>query len=166
MHIFITQFLSFFPLSRVAFSLGRRLPMMPQATMSWRLESWLRVGSARATDSRLASIHCRTLIVAGTADAALPSASEAERLSKIFRDCAVATVPGAGHSATCGSRCDLTALLRHRFEELQGTGLRTSMKEGAVTAGFSSHDFGLITRTHPSVSPFDYWSKGLYFPAN
>ncbi len=137
---------------------------MPQATMAWRLEAWLGVGSARATDSRLASILCRTLIVAGTADAALPSSAEAERLSEILPNCQVAFVPGAGHSATCGSRCDLAALLRHRFEELRRPGLRTSMKEGVATADSSRHEFGLIARTHPSVSPFDYWSKGLYLP--
>jgi pimeloyl-ACP methyl ester carboxylesterase len=141
-------------MGRVAFSLGRRLPTMPSGTLQWRLEHWLLRGSAEVSPSRLAALACRVLVVVGSADKALPSLSEASALAAVLPDAAVFVVEGAGHSATLGSRCDLAAVMRARFAELQGPGLRVAMKKGADVGGTY---FGMETRNHPSLNPLDYW---------
>lgn len=142
-------------MGRVAMTLGKRLPTMPQATLAWRLDAWLATGNRAVTDERLASLRTRCLVVCGDADLALPSSDEAARLAALIPDCEVFLVQGAGHSSTCGSRCDLAALLRNRFAELQRPGLRTAMKpEAAERTGAAV--FGMEARKHPAVSPLDY----------
>jgi len=91
-------------MGRVALSLTSRLRFMPRGTLRWRLEEWLRVGSEEAvTDAALSVLRAPALIVAGEADATLPSAEEAARLAGLM-GADVHLVDGAGHAATCGSR--------------------------------------------------------------
>ena len=148
-------------MGRVAMTLLQRLPTMPRETLAWRLEEWLSQGAQAVTAERLSSLEAKTLICVGSADVALPSVSEAERLSGLIPDCAVHVVDGAGHSSTCGSRIDLAAVMRSRFVRIQQPGLRTSMKE---TAGAAGVDLGLEERAHPSVNPLAYWSKQYFKP--
>ena len=164
-------------MGRVALSLPGRLPTMPRDTLKWRLEEWLEKGAEQLTDARLAKLQARTLVVAGSADKTLPSTEESSRLCAVLPRCERFLVEGAGHSATCGSRCDLAALLRARFPELQAPGLRTTMKpeammpeaipEAAAAAGASGAfgvNFGLVERGHPTVSPLDYWDERYLAP--
>ena len=143
-------------MGRVAMTLGQRLPFMPQATLVWRLDEWLATGCRTVTDERLASLRTRCLVVCGDADLVLPSLDEATRLSELLPDCETFVVQGAGHCSICGSRCDLAAVLRNRFEELQRPGLRTAMKLEAFD-GIGTWKFGMEKRKHPTVSPLDYW---------
>ena len=109
-------------MGRVAFSLPYLLKFMPKETLQWRLSSWLDAGCEQlaAADKPLEKLQSlRTLIIAGENDATLPSIAEAERLSSILKDSVVHVVKGAGHASTCGSRVDLAALFRLRFEELR-----------------------------------------------
>jgi pimeloyl-ACP methyl ester carboxylesterase len=143
-------------MGRIAMTLGQRLPVMPQATLVWRLDKWLATGCLAVTDERLAVLRTRCLVVCGDADLVLPSLDEAERLSKVIPGCETFVVQGAGHCSTCGSRCDLAAVLRNRFEELQRPGLRTAMKPEAFE-GIGTWEFGMETRKHPAVGPLNYW---------
>ena len=160
-------------MGRVAFSLPLKLKYMPQDTLEWRLTQWLEVGCALVA-SRLdefASLKSfRTLIVAGEKDLTLPSIAEAERLSSILPNCHVHVVEGAGHANTCGSRVDLAALMRGRYDELKNRGKRgkktgrTSMKPEASANGTGIH-FGMESRYNgkeEGLSPLLYWSKHLY----
>jgi pimeloyl-ACP methyl ester carboxylesterase len=110
-------------MGRVAFSLPTKLGYMSQDTLQWRLEEWLEVGCARM-GSRMGDFRnlpgvFRTLIVAGEKDLTLPSIAEAERLANLLPNSQVHVVEGAGHASTCGSRMDMTAVMRARFPELQ-----------------------------------------------
>jgi pimeloyl-ACP methyl ester carboxylesterase len=113
-------------MGRVALSLPSKLEFMPPETLSWRLEEWLQTGTAVARDSiSFQSFpNFRTLIVVGERDKTLPSIAEAERLANkvmIPSQTQIHVVEGAGHASTCGSRLDLTAVMRKRFPELQTT---------------------------------------------
>lgn len=109
-------------MGRVACSLPTKLEFMPSSTLSWRLEEWLTVGCETMSKSTFESYPSfRTLIVVGEKDKTLPSIAEAERLaSKVLtpKQTQIFVVEGAGHSSTCGSRVDLTAVIRNRFTEL------------------------------------------------
>jgi pimeloyl-ACP methyl ester carboxylesterase len=155
-------------MGRVAFSLPYSLPSMPQATLQWRLSKWLETGCARLLKAdRLESLRkeyprLRTLIVAGQDDRTLPSIDEAERLCGILPNPLVHVVEGAGHASTCGSRVDLTALMRKWFaDELKIEG-RTSIKETArgkcvylgIEPRYDNKTIGL--------SPLKYWSAEYY----
>lgn len=159
-------------MGRVAFSLPQKLKYMPQETLEWRLTQWLEVGSAHV-ESRLGRFSAlknfRTLIIAGEKDRTLPSIAEAERLSNILPNSHVHVVEGAGHASTCGSRVDLAALMRGRFDELKMKGKRgklvgrTSMKPAAAQ-GMGVY-FGMESRYNgkeEGLSPLLYWSKKLY----
>lgn len=112
-------------LGRVALSLPTKLEFMPSSTLSWRLEEWLEKGCAvlRESESSFAAYpDFRSLIVVGENDKTLPSIAEAERLASklmISSKTHIHVVGGAGHASTCGSRLDLTAVIRNRFPELQ-----------------------------------------------
>lgn len=110
-------------MGRVAFSLPNKLEYMSQETLAWRLKQWLEVGCARMDSERMSEFsnkrNLRTLIIAGERDLTLPSIAEAERLANILPNSQVHVVEGAGHASTCGSRLDLTAVMRGRFSELR-----------------------------------------------
>lgn len=176
-------------MGRVAFSLPRLLKLMPQETFQWRLERWLEIGCSRMA-SKLDDLSkhesLRALIIAGEKDLTLPSIAEAERLTQRLRNSQVHVVNGAGHANTCGSRLDLAALMRNRFEELRtqpgrtqlqrrnwGTELgndvarnlecRTAMKPVAAEA--KGVYFGMEPRYDGKwfgLSPLKYWSKEYY----
>lgn len=124
-------------MGRQAFSLPQKLKFMPRETLQWRLEKWLTVGcnSIRRKETLISEIltDLPTLIVAGELDNALPSVSEANRLSNILRDVVVHVVKGAGHANTSGSRVDLTAVMRARFPQL--------LQEDGRTQSLSSFQF-------------------------
>jgi len=152
-------------MGRHALTLPRRIPFMARGTLRWRLAEWLEEGSAAVTDELLSSLDLPALVVAGEADEALPSLEEAFRLEEILPSAKVVVVPGAGHSSTCGARCDLAAAMRGRFPALQQPGRRTAMREEALRAGPEEADFGLIPRPHSSVPPWEYWSSKHCAPA-
>ena len=110
-------------MGRVALSLPTKLEFMPPSTLSWRLNEWLQTGCAALRESSFAAFpNFRSLIVVGEKDKTLPSIAEAERLAnKVMntRKTQIHVVDGAGHASTCGSRLDLTAVIRNRFPELQ-----------------------------------------------
>jgi hypothetical protein len=176
-------------MGRVAFSLPFILPFMSKETLRWRLSMWLDVGCARLAtpDEPLKQLKSvRTLIVVGENDATLPSIAEAERLASIISNCVVHVVEGAGHASTCGSRVDLAALFRSRFEELRlskskqksniffpwnlqhsslqpDTDGRTAMKEEAAM-GKGAY-FGMQRRydnAKTGLNPLRYWSGEFY----
>ena len=176
-------------MGRVAFSLPFVLKYMPRETLQWRLSSWLHTGCEQLanTDNQLEKLQVlRTLIIAGENDATLPSIAEAERLARILKNSLVHVVKGAGHASTCGSRVDLAALFRLRFEELrpneskvrnnpfifwqqqrnqaeeelQG---RTAMKDDAAM-GEGAY-FGMQARYDKArigLNPLRYWSAEYY----
>lgn len=178
-------------MGRVAFSLPFVLKFMPRETLRWRLSSWLETGCEQLanTDKPLEKLqNLRTLIIAGENDATLPSIAEAERLAGILKNSFVHVVKGAGHASTCGSRVDLAALFRLRFEELRpndSTGKvrsnpfifwqqarnqseqellgRTAMKEEAEV-GEGAY-FGMQPRYDKAkigLNPLRYWSAEYY----
>lgn len=112
-------------MGRVALSLPTKLEFMPPATLSWRLNEWLQTGCAALRSSSFAAFpNFRSLIVVGEKDKTLPSLAEAERLAnKVMNPSKtkIHVVEGAGHASTCGSRLDLTAVIRDCFIEFQKT---------------------------------------------
>lgn len=116
-------------MGRVALSLPTKLEFMPPTTLSWRLNEWLQTGCAALSDSSFAAFpNFRSLIVVGEKDKTLPSIAEAERLAnKVMNPSRtkIHVVDGAGHASTCGSRLDLTAVIRDSFPELQKTSTAT-----------------------------------------
>jgi hypothetical protein len=159
-------------MGRVAFSLPWKLSYMPQGTFKWRLEEWLGVGCARVDSARLGEFvsfpSFRSLIIAGEKDLTLPSIAEAERLAGKLPNNVVHVVEGAGHASTCGSRVDITSLLRARFPELKKRGKksgRTQMKP--IAAKGSGVDLGLESRydgENIGLNPLLYWSQQYYRP--
>mmetsp|Transcript_10145 Transcript_10145/g.15083 ORF Transcript_10145/g.15083 Transcript_10145/m.15083 type:complete len:525 (-) Transcript_10145:98-1672(-) len=159
-------------MGRNAFSLPSKLQYMPQGTLEWRLEQWLRRGcedvSIKLKNSLNSSGGRRkkippVLLVAGEKDGTLPSIAEAERLLGLLPDCAVHVVEGAGHACTCGSRVDIAALMRARFKELQQEGGRIAMKQ--VAAEGEGINFGLEPRydgASVGLLPTKYWSEKYY----
>jgi pimeloyl-ACP methyl ester carboxylesterase len=176
-------------MGRVAFSLPFVLKFMPKETLQWRLTSWLDTGceSLATVDKPLEKLqNLRTLIIAGENDATLPSIAEAERLAGILKNSVIHVVKGAGHASTCGSRVDLAALFRLRFEELRPkkykeknnpflfwqqprnqTELellgRTSMKQEAAMG--EGEYFGMQPRYDSAkigLNPLRYWSAEYY----
>jgi len=109
-------------MGRVALSLPTKLEFMPPTTLSWRLNEWLQTGCTAWDSSFAAFPNFRSLIVVGEKDKTLPSIAEAERLAnKVMNPSRtkIHVVDGAGHASTCGSRLDLTAVIRGCFAELQ-----------------------------------------------
>ena len=172
-------------MGRVALTLPARLSFMPKDTLAWRLGRWLTEGCSRVTDARLATLGAaaaaeglaplRTLLVVGEDDRTLPSVDEARRLEALLRRtvgnedgeaarlATTVVVPGAGHTSTLGSRCDLAALMRNNFAELRETGSkRTRMLDAASSCAETDVMYGLIPRTYPSVMPWLYWQDGLF----
>ena len=156
-------------MGRVALSLPSTLKFMPQSTLQWRLQEWLQVGCQRFHSrdglKRLKMTNTRILVVVGEEDKTLPSLSEANRLlSSLENCCEVFIVNGAGHASTCGSRIDLSAVMRSRFSELQTNG-RTQMKETAQRQGTGEY-FGMEIRYDNQswfgLSPLLYWSPEHY----
>jgi pimeloyl-ACP methyl ester carboxylesterase len=152
-------------LGRVALSLPFVIPVLSQETLRWRLKRWLAVGCAKVGGAeQLKAIDAiPTLIVAGEADATLPSIAEAERLASIFPNALVHVVPGAGHASTCGSRVDLAALFRSRFPEVRSKGGRLKMK--TLAAAGQGPEFGMEPRYDNAtvgLSPLRYWTKKLF----
>jgi pimeloyl-ACP methyl ester carboxylesterase len=176
-------------MGRVAFSLPFVIPFMAQDTLKWRLTAWLETGCERlaAADKPMSKLKSvRTLIIAGENDATLPSIAEAERLASILPNSVLHVVEGAGHASTCGSRVDLAALFRSRFEELRTPGptstpktnplnlfqqdyrttqrnARTTMKD--IAANGTGAYFGMEPRYDNAkigLSPLRYWSKEYY----
>jgi pimeloyl-ACP methyl ester carboxylesterase len=145
-------------MGRVAFTLPERFSTMPQATLVWRLEEWLSVGCAAVSDERMKALTCRALVVVGDEDKVLPSLSEASRLKSTMRDCTFFVVQGAGHASTCGSRADLAALMRNRFPELRGQGLRTAMKDEATAT--ATADAAANTATADTAAAADTAAGG------
>ena len=166
-------------MGRVAFSIPDKLRFMSRRTLSWRLTEWLKKGCDTMDSSRLSQYQSiksfRTLIVAGERDMCLPSIDEARRLSNnIFPNNHVHVVEGAGHGSTCGSRVDLTALMRNRFPELlvnrkrrrRGENEdRTSMKETAAQGEgiFLGMEPRYDGKTDMGLLPWLYWNQPTYF---
>ena len=73
----------------------------------WRGRLAQLVAGCEYVEPRLADIAQPTLVVAGTADALLDSAPEAERLARILPACDTHLVAGAGHAGTLDARVDL-----------------------------------------------------------
>ena len=80
-------------------------------------------------------------------------------------------VRGAGHSATCGSRVDLAAVMRATFPELldatSSTGTETDSRRTAMQPEATKDagtKFGLIPRPYPSLDPATYWDASYFFP--
>jgi pimeloyl-ACP methyl ester carboxylesterase len=176
-------------MGRVAFSLPFLLKFMPKETLQWRLSSWLDAGCAQlaSADKPLEKLkNLRTLIIAGENDATLPSIAEAERLASILKNSVIHVVKGAGHASTCGSRVDLAALFRLRFEELRPNKYkersnafifwqqprnqtelellgRTAMKQEATM--WEGAYFGMQPRYDNAkigLNPLRYWSAEYY----
>jgi pimeloyl-ACP methyl ester carboxylesterase len=152
-------------LGRVAFSLPFVVPFLSQETLWWRLQQWLMAGCTKVGGAEQLKVIkiVPTLIVAGEADATLPSIAEAERLASIVPDALVHVVPGAGHASTCGSRIDLAALFRSRFPELRSKGGRLKMK--SVAAAGQGPDFGMEPRYDNAtigLNPLRYWTRKLF----
>lgn len=152
-------------MGRMAFSLPNKLKFMPQETLKWRLEEWLTKGCQliKHKEERLKEMDIPVLIVAGEKDETLPSMEEARRLSTLLKNSHVHIVDAAGHACTCGSRLDLTAVIRSTFVNLNANDGRTKMKlEASKNDGVY---FGLENRYDNStvgLSPFMYWSKEYY----
>ena len=163
-------------MGRVAFSLPTILEFMPPGTLQHRLNDWLSVGCTKMISGKLMEQFRKypkfpTLVIAGENDLTLPSIAEAERLSssKALPNCQVHVVKGAGHASTCGSRMDMTAVLRNRFPELTkrtsngGSAKRTAMKEDASNG--TGPYFGMTRRydnANIGLNPMLYWSKENY----
>ena len=155
-------------MGRVALSLSQRVQFMPQETLKWRLEQWLTKGcqtlGKKCENLTLLSKDLRTLIVVGEDDQTLPSVDESVRLTNTIPNSSVFVVKGAGHASTCGSRVDLAALLRERFEELQDGSSRTEMKE--IAKERDDLYFGMEPRydgnTNIGMLPTRYWDKDVY----
>ena len=153
-------------MGRVAISLPFRLEYMPQETLHWRLTQWLETGckQIKANQANLPT-SLKTVIIAGEKDETLPSVEEAERLSTLLPENQVHVVEGAGHASTCGSRIDMTAVLRSAFPELNepNSSSRTAMKEEA-TNGKGPY-FGMTERydgADVGLNPMRYWSKEYF----
>lgn len=150
-------------MGRTAFGLPRTLQFMPQETLKWRLEEWLQVGCKRI-NAQLSQLDSSIpkLIVVGECDQTLDSIEEARRLQSIWPKAQVHVVPGAGHAATCGSRIDLTAVMRNAFKVLDGRiQMKSEAKNGdgpfyGMTPRYDGKSMGLL--------PFVYWSDELYQP--
>lgn len=149
-------------MGRVAFSLPFVLPSMPQETLDWRLREWLETGSS-LVNMKLNAFktfpQLPTLIIAGEEDMCLPSIDEAEKLSRILTTCNVHVVEGAGHASTCGSRVDMTALMRSAF------GLSGPTKMSDVAAAGKDEYLGMEPRYDNAtigLSPLLYWSGEYY----
>ena len=121
-------------MGRVALSLPTKLEFMPPSTLDWRLNEWLQMGCAALSDLSFAGFpNFRSLIVVGEKDKTLPSIDEAERLANKVTNptkTKIHVVDGAGHASTCGSRLDLTAVIRNSFPELQKTRGGTRWRKG------------------------------------
>jgi hypothetical protein len=130
-------------MGRLAFSLPTLLKFMPQETFQWRLEQWLEVGCTRMM-TRLKDLgsygSLRTIIIAGGNDLTLPSIDEAERLAQGLPNSHVHVVSDAGHANTCGSRLDMAALMRNKFEELRAK--PKEQRQGRGTSMHSKNDGG------------------------
>jgi pimeloyl-ACP methyl ester carboxylesterase len=150
-------------MGRVAISLPFKLEYMPQQTLNWRLTEWLEKGcqEMEQTMKYLSNIRSLpTLIIAGEKDNTLPSMEEAERLSSMLPNSRVHVVQGAGHASTCGSRVDLTAIMRSSFPELQSDDTRMAMKPQASNG--SGPYFGMTERydgANIGLNPLLYWSN-------
>lgn len=159
-------------MGRVACSLPFIIPYIDQQTFRWRLSEWLGKGSSylmeRKNDTLRQLRHMRTLIIVAEMDKTLPSMEEAKRLKELWPDSLVHVVLGAGHASTCGSRIDLTALLRLRFPELIGitvtySDARTTMKNTAIKGEGAL--FGIERRYDGKsigLNPVHYWSEKFY----
>ena len=101
--------------------------------MDWRLNEWLQTGCTALSDLSFSAFpNFRSLIVVGEKDKTLPSIAEAERLAnKVMNPSKtkIHVVDGAGHASTCGSRLDLTAVIRNCFTELQKTAAGTRWRK-------------------------------------
>lgn len=146
-------------MGRVAFSLPFVLPYMSQETLQWRLSKWLEQGCTMVDLSRITT---HTLLVVGECDRTLPSIAEAERLSSRLRSCDVHVVPGAGHASTCGSRVDLSALVRKSFPKLANKKGRTSMKPSAQNGGVLLGMEPRYDNATIGLSPLKYWNRRYY----
>lgn len=120
-------------MGRVALSLPTKLEFMPPTTLDWRLNEWLQTGCAALSDLSFSAFpNFRSLIVVGEKDKTLPSIAEAERLANNVMNPSktkIHVVDGAGHASTCGSRVDLTAVIRNCFTELQKTAAGTRWRK-------------------------------------
>lgn len=161
-------------MGRVAFSLPTKLEYMSQGTLKWRLEQWLEVGCARI-ESRLFEFMdlpglkntFGTLIIAGENDLTLPSIAEAERLVNLLPNSQVHVVERAGHASTCGSRMDMTAVLRAKFPELlQHNKEQTKDKKkgnSQVSTEAAITTQSATTKARTAMKPEAAEGKGAYF---
>lgn len=156
-------------MGRVAFSLPYKLEFMPASTLSWRLEEWLTVGCATMAGSSFQSFPLfRTLIVVGEKDKTLPSIAEAERLANkvtLPKQTQIHVVEGAGHSSTCGSRLDLTAIMRNRFMELQKkpSNPRKQKKTAMNKMKIDSNAIESVNKKRTRMKPQAQAGTGAYF---
>ena len=156
-------------MGRVAFSLPSKLKYMPQETLKWRLNQWLTKGcdliQSKEEEIKYQLSNVPVLIIVGEKDNTLPSVSESQRLKGILGSTKtdVHVVKGAGHACTCGSRVDLTSLMRRKFLQDSSTG-RQEMK--SIASNTSDEYFGLEPRYDGKkigLSPLKYWSSEYYF---
>lgn len=156
-------------MGRFAFSLPSKLKFMPQGTFQWRLGEWLKKGCEliQSKEDSIGRIleEIPILIVVGEKDETLPSVSESQRLSKLLKKVDIHIVNGSGHACTCGSRVDLTALMRKSFfPDSLG---RKEMKPQASTG--TVQDYGLEPRYDGAsigLSPLKYWSQPYFKQIN
>lgn len=141
--------------------------------LAFRLDAWLRVGSASA-NAALPTLAVPMLAVVGEIDRLLPSVDEARRLQSVltrgggepslWRGTVI--VPGAGHASTLGNRLDLLAEIRSAFAaELPLRPARDApqMPPGDAGVGW---DRGMLDRSFPPLDPADYtrWNGGDLTP--
>lgn len=83
---------------------------LPRATLDWRV-SLVRDGAA-AVQPLLRRVKARTLVVAGGADALLPSPDEASRLERVMSRCKAVVLPGRTHAMLQEGGDDLATIIR------------------------------------------------------
>mmetsp|Transcript_6157 Transcript_6157/g.7805 ORF Transcript_6157/g.7805 Transcript_6157/m.7805 type:complete len:394 (+) Transcript_6157:30-1211(+) len=152
-------------MGRMAFKLPSKLEFMTQDTLKWRLEKWLTTGcdSFEINQDLIRDVIGKlpVLIIAGEKDQTLPSVEESQRLSRLFGKAEVYVVNGSGHACTCGSRVDLTALMRDTF--LKSSLGRKMMKKQAIQN--EGKLYGLEPRydgARIGLSPIKYWNEEYY----
>lgn len=90
--------------------LGALTACLPRATLEWRV-GLVKEGAAQV-QPLLRRVRARTLVVAGAADALLPSADEAKRLERVMPRCKSVVLPGRTHAMLQEGGDDLATIVR------------------------------------------------------
>ncbi|KAI8467306.1 MAG: alpha/beta-hydrolase [Monoraphidium minutum] len=120
--------------------LGALKTVLPPQTLAWRLEL-LRQG-CEFVQPRLKDVKQRTLVLAGERDLLIPSAEEAERLSKKLPRCRKAVLPGRSHALLQEEGVDLVQILQTQgfyvTERVLSNGTASTSARGGGGAAFGS----------------------------